>query len=344
VESLIPLVFGFALDQILGDPRWLPHPVRWIGRLISLEENWLRKWLPERLGGVLLLILVTGLVGGLTWAALELAAWLHPWAKIALATILIYYGLAACSLARETRLVIQCGEEENWEEARKHLSGIVGRDTQDLPPPEVCRACIETVAESTTDGIVAPLFYAALFGPIGMWGYKAVNTLDSMVGYRNPRYEKFGRASARADDLANFIPARLTFLLLSLAAFLTGQNGGQAWRIGRRDGRKHPSPNAGWTEAAMAGALEVQLGGPSTYQGQISDKPRLGEAREPLTLDKVRQAIRIMLVTAWLALGLAVLIRYLIDFTYFQGAGANLVESLQQFFERGFGSGAEVDG
>jgi adenosylcobinamide-phosphate synthase len=180
----------------------------------------------------------------------------------------------------------------------------VGRDTQDLSPPEIYRACIETVAENTSDGVVAPLFYAALLGPVGVWVYKAISTLDSMVGHRTPRYLRFGWASARADDVANLLPARLTYLLLALAALLTGGHAGAALRLGWRDGRKHPSPNAAWPEAAMAGALGVQLGGSATYQGVPSEKPRLGNPGPPLKADQTRQAIRLMLTTAWLALAL----------------------------------------
>jgi hypothetical protein len=158
------------------------------------------------------------------------------------------------------------------------------------------------VAENTTDGVVAPLFYTALAGPVGLWVYKAVSTLDSMVGYRTPRYLRFGWASARMDDVLNFLPARLTYLLMPLAALLTGRNSRQALRIGWRDGRKHPSPNSAWAEAAMAGALGVQLGGSSTYQRLPSEKAHLGDPGEPLTLDKARQAIRLMTAAAWLAL------------------------------------------
>ncbi len=197
---------------------------------------------------------------------------------------------------------------KRWPEARRRLSGIVGRDTQDLLPEAIYRACVETVAENTADGVVAPLFYAALAGPVGMWVYKASNTLDSMVGYRNPRYLRFGWASARTDDLANLVPARLTWLLLTLAALLTGHHSGQALRIGWRDGRKHPSPNSAWGEATMAGALGVQLGGSSTYGGKLSEKPLLGDAGQSITAATVQQAIRLMLVAAGLALGLALLV------------------------------------
>jgi adenosylcobinamide-phosphate synthase len=307
VEDAIALVLGFILDQILGDPRSWPHPVRWLGRLIQLLEPPLRRLFPERLGGVALLLLVAGAAGGSAWALLHLADSWHPWARLVVATVLTYYGLAARSLARETQHVLEPCSSEDWDEARRRLSAIVGRDTRGLPPEEIYRACVETVAENTTDGIVAPLFYAALAGPVGLWVYKAVSTLDSMVGYRTPHYLRFGWASARADDLANLLPARLTWLVISLAAFLTGQRGGRALRLGWRDGRKHSSPNAGWAEAAMAGALGVQLGGPATYGGVSSQKPRLGEPSRRLTLSSVRQSIRIMLIAAWIALILAVL-------------------------------------
>jgi adenosylcobinamide-phosphate synthase len=214
-------------------------------------------------------------------------------------------------LSRETEAVLAACEAEDWTEARKRLSMIVGRDTAELSPEQIYRACIETVAESTTDGVVAPLFYAALLGPCGMWAYKAINTLDSMVGHRDERYLRFGWASARADDVANFLPARFTWLLLSLAALLMGNRAGRALAIGWRDGRKHPSPNSGWAEATMAGALGVQLGGPSTYQGEPSDKPTLGDTNEKLTRAGAGQAIRLMLLTAWLALTLALPARYL---------------------------------
>jgi adenosylcobinamide-phosphate synthase len=306
VDSLA-LLLGFLLDQILGDPPGWPHPVRWLGRLISFLENPLRSYLPERLAGVLLLLLLTGAAGGLSWGMWYLAGLIHPWAGIAVAAILIYFGLAAHSLACETQAVLEACEKTDWPEARRRLAGIVGRDTAELPPQEIYRACIETVAENTTDGVVAPLFYTALFGPVGLWVYKAINTLDSMVGYRNERYLHYGWASARADDLANFLPARLTWLLLSLAALLCGKSGTAGYRIGWRDGRKHPSLNAGWAEATMAGALAVKLGGPSTYQGKLSDKPCLGDGGDMLSLEKGREAIRLMIVCAWLALGLALL-------------------------------------
>jgi adenosylcobinamide-phosphate synthase len=315
LEDVTELALGFLFDQIVGDSPSLPHPVRWIGRLIQFLESPLRRFGSERLGGIVLLLVVTGSVVCFTWGTLEITGYWHPWARVAAGTALIYYGLAARGLARETQAVLVPCEKGDLTEARKQLSGIVGRDTLDLSAEDINRACIETVAENTTDGVVAPLFYAAVAGPLGLWAYKAINTLDSMVGYRNARYLRFGWASARMDDLANYVPARLTYLLLSLAAYLLGQRGYQALRIGWRDGRKHPSPNAGWTEAAMAGALGVQLGGPSSYTGVFSQKPPLGEPGRPLTIAMVRQAIRLMLLVSWLALFLALGCRMLISIT-----------------------------
>jgi adenosylcobinamide-phosphate synthase len=301
VDALIPLAAGFLLDQLLGDPPAWPHPVRWLGRLVTFLEPPLRRRLSERLGGVVLLLVVAGSAGTAAWGLLCLAGLWHPWARLAAATMLVYWGLAARSLARETEAVLEPCEKKDWPEARRRLGCIVGRDTEALPPEEIYRACVETVAENTTDAVVAPLLYAALFGPVGLWVFKAISTLDSMVGYRTERYRRFGWASARADDAANFLPARLTWLLLALA---TGRRAGAALRVGWRDGRKHPSPNAAWGEAAMAGALGVRLGGPSTYQGVVSVKPTLGDGVETLDETKVRQAIRVMLVTSWLTLGL----------------------------------------
>jgi adenosylcobinamide-phosphate synthase len=297
----LTLAAGFLLDQLLGDPPSWPHPVRWVGRLAGLLEPPLRRLLPERLGGCLLLLLVAAAAGGAAWGLLDLAGRGGPWLRVVVGTVLVYYGLAARSLAREAWSVLAACDKGDWPEARRRLGRIVGRDTHDLPPEEIYRACVETVAENTTDGVVAPLFYAALAGPAGLWVYKAVSTLDSMVGYRNARYVRFGWASARADDVLNFVPARLTWLLMSLAALLTGHRGGRALRLGWRDGRKHPSPNAAWAEATMAGALGVRLGGPSSYQGVPSHKPALGEPGGPVSGDRASEAVRVMLATAWLA-------------------------------------------
>lgn len=321
-------MLGFLLDQLLGDPPGWPHPVRWIGSLIAVVEKVLRKHFPERLGGFLLLLVVVTITGGLVATALLLSHRWHPYARLGLSTILIYYGLASRSLARETGSVLDACRDGDLVQSRKRLGFIVGRDTAELPPEQIYRACIETVAENTTDGIVAPLFYAALAGPVGMWIYKAINTLDSMVGYKDARYRRFGTASARADDVANFVPARLTWLVISLAAALTGARSREALRMGWRDGRKHPSPNAAWSEAAMAGALGIQLGGSSTYQGVPSEKPLLGDAGEPLGLATAEQSIRIMLTASWLALLFAVLLGLIVYLSNLHGLCAELFQGV----------------
>src|SRR5262249_54287404 len=194
-----------------------------------------------------------------------------------LLSVVVLLAPALRRLPRETQPCLPPFRDGHLPEPRRRLSRIVARDTENLPPQEIYRACIETVAENTTDAVVAPLLFGALLGPTGLWVFKAVSTLDSMVGYRNVRYRYFGTASARADDLANLVPARLTWLLLALAAFLTGRGGWPALRIGWRDGRKHPSPNSAWGEATIAGALGVQLGGAASYQGVRSEKPLLGD-------------------------------------------------------------------
>ncbi|MBY0527597.1 MAG: adenosylcobinamide-phosphate synthase CbiB [Gemmataceae bacterium] len=338
MNLLIALPLGFLLDQLLGDPPSWPHPVRWIGHVISRLEPALRRWFPERVGGVLLLLLTIAIAGLSAWAMLFLAALWHPWAETAIATWLIYWGLAARSLARETELVLEACATEDWPEARRRLSRIVGRDTEQLSPQAIYRACIETVAENTTDGVVAPLLCAALFGPVGLWAYKAISTLDSMVGYRTEKYLYFGWASARADDVANFLPARLAWLLIAL------RGGRAALRIGWRDGRKHASPNSAWAEAAMAGALGVQLGGPATYGGVPSDKQPLGDPGDPLSLEKGRQAIRLMTRTAWLGLGIVLLLALAWHGADGKGMGAAFLHRVEQFLEGFRRSGAEVDG
>ncbi len=213
-------------------------------------------------------------------------------------SLLVYWGLAARSLEVET---LHAAEAPDLVTARHALSMIVGRDTETLDEPEIGRACVETLAENCNDAVVAPLFWLALGGPVALWAYKAVSTLDSMVGYRDARYRDFGWASARVDDLAALVPARLTWLLIALAALLRGERAGAALRIGWRDGRKHPSPNAAWGEAAMAGALGVRLGGPATYGGVPTFKPFLGNPGDPIGPATVRRAVLLMRIAAGLA-------------------------------------------
>ena len=295
------LPLGVAVDAVLGDPRGWPHPVRWIGGLIRGSERVLRnllalpvlgrhRWL-EYPAGVVLLAVVTGATGLAAWGV-ETAADRHGRvARLAADSVVIYWGLAARSRRDESLLA---SGEPDLARGRAELSMIVGRDTAALDRSEVCRACVETVAENCNDAAVAPLFWYALGGPVALWIYKAINTLDSMVGYRNSRYGRLGWASARLDDLAGLVPARLTWLLLVVASVIVRENALDAFRVGWRDGRKHPSPNAAWGEAAMSGALGVRLGGPSTYHGVAGEKPLLGDPGAPIGPETVRRAVRVM--------------------------------------------------
>lgn len=266
------LAAGVALDLALGDPQWLPHPVRAVGWFARVAERLLRATrLPLRIAGAIFWLLVVGTFTAIVWATVRLG---HEWAGV----YWIYSLLACRDLDVEAGRVIGALEERDHEKARKRLSWIVGRDTAALDEREMVRATVETVAENLSDGVIAPLFYLALAGPAGMAAYKAVNTLDSMVGYRNERYADFGWASARIDDAANFIPARITAVLIWIAALLPGFNAVRAFRVTLRDGGSQPSPNSGFPEAAVAGALGVQLGGVNFYQGKRSVKPALGDA------------------------------------------------------------------
>jgi len=299
------------LDLVLGDPRVLPHPIVAIGRLISFLEPRLRRSIRnERLAGCLLLTLTVGFTYTVASLLLALAYLIAPDAALVVAMYLGWVSLAARSLHLESAKVAHALERGDLPGARVALSSIVGRETADLDEPEIVRGAVETVAENTGDGVIAPLFYLMLGGPALALAYKAVNTLDSMVGYKNERYLEFGWASARFDDWANYLPARLTGLLMVLAAPLCGLSGGNAWRIMRRDGRNHSSPNSGFPEAAAAGALGVQLGGANRYFGKIVEKPTIGDPTRPLTLAAYLGVVRLMyasellLVAAWLAVRL----------------------------------------
>lgn len=304
------LVLGaFGLDLLLGDPRRLPHPVVYIGELITRLEIPLAGLLRNRRqAGVLLTLGTLTVTGALAWGGLALAEQIHPWLYIGLWVWLGYTTLALRSLHRESREVVKWVAVGDLGEARRALSLIVGRDTSQLDEEAILRACLETVAENTSDGVVAPLFYLSLGGPVAALLYKAASTLDSMVGYRNDRYRELGWASAKLDDLLNLIPARLTGMLMVLAAFPLGLNSWAALKIMLRDARKTSSPNAGFPEAAAAGALGVQFGGPAVYFGRRVDKPTLGDADGPITLRSYRQMVGLLYLTALLALGLGLLL------------------------------------
>lgn len=291
-------VLGLAVlvDLLIGDPRWLlPHPVRVIGWAIERLERILRKTLPPRAGGVVLAVLIPGGV----YAVMSFATNFllkFPYIGSAAIVLLLSTTIAIRGLVGEAAKIILLLRKGELPRARGELKSLAGRDTENLGPPEIVRAVIESLAENASDGIVAPIFYYALGGlPLAM-AYKAVNTLDSMVGYKNERYIRFGWASARLDDLANLIPARLTGLFISLASVLPGMSIRRAFMTMLRDGGKHPSPNSGVPMAAMAGALGITLGGPAVYGGKLLKKPFIGDAGSPPSLDSARGAMRLTLL------------------------------------------------
>lgn len=302
------LLGAFGLDLLLGDPRGWPHPVVWAGRLIQRLENlWTSLFGRCRLAGILLTVSTLLVAGGAAWGLLCLAWFLHPWLWGAASLWLAWTCLALRSLHRESLAVVRHLEAGDLAAARQALSYIVGRDTGELGEAEILRAAIETVAENTSDGVIAPLFYLCLGGPVLGILFKAASTLDSMVGYKNERYREVGWASARLDDLLNLVPARLTGLFMVLAAAVLRLDAAGALRVMRRDGRKPKSPNAGIPEAAVAGALGIRLGGPAVYFGQQVDKPTLGDDERPVTLAAYRQTVQLMYLASLFMLGLGLI-------------------------------------
>jgi adenosylcobinamide-phosphate synthase len=284
-----PFLAGYLLDLCLGDPLGWPHPVRWLGRLITFWET--RLYQPRVIAGLLFWLAVTGTSLAAVLAVLILSAGLGPLIQGVVAAYLVYAGLATRSLHRECQKVEEAMARGNIAEARKNLAMIVGRETAHLEEADIRRATLETLAENLSDGVIAPLFYTLLAGIPGIVLYKAANTMDSMVGYKNERYERFGKGAARLDDVLNFLPARLTAWLMCLVAGQAGLNRQQAWRILKRDGNKAASPNAGRPEAALAGALRVRLGGPSIYFGRRVDKPYIGDPGPAFSQRHYRQTL-----------------------------------------------------
>ncbi len=303
---------GFALDLLLADPAWMSHPVVYMGKAISALEGFLRPRLPQTPRGELLggAILAAALPAG-TFAAASgaraLANKLNPKLGLALETVWCWQALALRGLAQESAAVQRELERGDLPAARKAVGRIVGRDTQELTAEGVTKAAVETVAENFSDGVAAPLFYMLLGGAPLALAYKAVNTMDSMVGYKNDRYLYFGRAAAKLDDLANLAPARLAALCWVGAAYLTGQDGRNAWNIWRRDRRNHASPNSAQTESACAGALGVQLAGPASYFGKTVDKPTIGDPKRAVEPADIGRANRMLYGAAGLALGAGLL-------------------------------------
>ncbi|MBI5887908.1 MAG: cobalamin biosynthesis protein CobD [Deltaproteobacteria bacterium] len=321
LDFICVLLLALAIDLIAGDPVWMPHPVRWIGRAAVLFERVLRPVacspFMERFCGAVFALAVVGLAYAVTAALLYLAYSRSFLVFSALCVYIIWTCLAIRSLGDEALSVLSALNADGTggdgpggiEAARKRLARIVGRDTENLSKEAVLKASAETVAENTSDAVVAPLFYLALGGPALMMAYKAVNTLDSMAGYKNAKYIRFGWASARLDDAANFVPARLTALLMVMASFILSYNWRGALRTVIRDAGKHPSPNSGWPEAAVAGALGIRLGGASTYNGIPFEKPFIGDGTARIMSGTALSAIKMMYSSAFIMVIATVIIR-----------------------------------
>lgn len=293
----LPLLVAWLLDRWLGDPQWMPHPVVAFGKAIAFFERRLNRGEGRFLKGMLVSCLLVAGVYGLTAWLLRQAALFSPGLLLALQVLLIFYCLAGTTLVREVRMVF-LAVDRSLEEGRRQVSRIVGRDTSGLSAQEVRTAALETLAENLSDGVVAPLFWYLLLGVPGMLAYKMVNTLDSMIGYRNERYRRFGCFAARLDDVANFVPARLTAFLMVLASGRLSLLGFVA-----RYGNQHASPNSGYPESALAGILNCRFGGPHHYFGEEVWKPYIGDNDRPLTTADIRTAIRInRRVEGWMVL------------------------------------------
>jgi adenosylcobinamide-phosphate synthase len=325
---MTPAVFlgAYIIDIIIGDPRWFPHPVVIIGKAVRFLEGKIRRKISpnpplkkgglgrfKKKGGIILCFAVVIPVYFIAWGIVEGCFFINSLFGMIVTALLASMTLATRSLYDESNVVLNALNLGNIVEARKKLSMIVGRDTENLDEQGICRAVIETVSENLSDGIVAPMFYLALGGvPLAM-AYKAVNTLDSMVGYKNERYADIGAFSAKMDDMFNWIPARLTGFIIVTVSFILRLNWRDSWKIMRRDGRNHSSPNSGVSEAAAAGALNIQLGGKSRYFGEIVRKPTIGDAAKKIDRSDVKKAWVIMFFSSFLMAAVCVLTLWLIQ-------------------------------
>ncbi|MBQ7886163.1 MAG: cobalamin biosynthesis protein CobD [Clostridia bacterium] len=306
-DYLLALVIGFILDLLLGDPDWLYHPVCLIGKYISFAEKKLRAR-----GGNLRrsAVLLTGSTVLLTMAVVAVLLWalslLGRWPLVTGIALLDWMGIAVTCMANEARGV-EKALSSGVDAGRRQVARIVGRDTQSLNEEEIIKATVETVAENTTDGVISPLLYAAIGGPVLLWGFKAANTLDSMVGYLDERYRDIGWSSAKLDDVLSYIPARITGVLMCVSAWLLRMDGKNAWRILWRDHANHKSPNCAWSEAAAAGALHIQLGGTHDYFGKPIEKPTIGDNDRHVERADIGQVNGLLYATSLLMLCLIVL-------------------------------------
>ena len=304
---LAAIIAGFILDLIFGDPHWLPHPICLIGNLIGFIERNLRPRLePNKgallLGGALMVIIVLVISFVVPMAILLAAGMVNPWLAFALETLMCYQIFATKCLRDESMKVYTALHNHDLADARVKLSWIVGRDTQNLDEEEITKGAVETVAENTADGIIAPMFYMFLGGVPLAFLYKGINTMDSMVGYKNDKFLYFGRCAAKLDDLANLLPARITGLVMIGAAFVLGLDGKNAWKIFWRDRYNHLSPNSAMTESVTAGALNIQLGGDHFYFGKLVHKDTIGDDIRPVCPEDIVKTNRLLYMTAVLCL------------------------------------------
>lgn len=300
--SNFSLILAWLLDRLFGDPARLPHPVVLFGKMIAKGERRLNRGKFRVFKGALLAISLISVVVLATWALMLIADDINIYIGMAVRAILVFYCLAGTTLIREVRLVFYA-IDRSLDEGRRQVSRIVGRDTSELSEEEVRKAALETLAENLSDGVIAPLFWFAIGGVPAMMGYKMVNTLDSMIAYHSPRYLKFGKVAARIDDIANYIPARLTALLMLIAAYRLS-----LIKFVMKYGPCHASPNSGWPEAALAGILSCRFGGPHKYFGETFDKPYIGDKDKSLTREDMEKAVRINRIAEAISIALVIFI------------------------------------
>lgn len=315
MTTVLILIAGFVIDTILGDPAIIPHPIVFIGKLISILEKFLRRIFPktkngERIAGFILMFFVIALSTVVPMLVIYGAGLISDYLKIAIEIIWCWQLLAMKSLKMAGDRVKKEIDKGDLQSARKYLSWIVGRDTSELNFKQIIKAVCETVAENTSDGVIAPMFFIAIFGVPGGFFYKACNTLDSMVGYKNDEYINFGRYSALFDDILNYIPARITGIIMCVVASFVGLNGKKAWKIFLRDRKKHVSPNAGYPESATAGALGVELLGNAVYFGKLYEKPSIGDKDKTIDAEDITKTNRLMKATSFFCLIMFVSIRF----------------------------------
>ena len=301
--SLVALVMGYILDLIFGDPYWMPHPVRFIGNLISILEKVIRRFMPktkrgEYIGGIILTVMVVSISMVIPLVIILMAKSINTYLALTVETFMCYQILATKSLKVESMKVYDELAKNDLPSARKAVSMIVGRDTKDLTFSGVAKAAVETVAENTSDGIIAPMIFIAIGGaPMGFF-YKAINTMDSMVGYKNEKYMNFGRFAAKLDDVVNYLPARISAYQMILSSFFLKYDYKNAFKIYKRDRYNHASPNSAQTESVCAGALDVQLAGNAYYFGKLYEKPTIGDDIREINYDDIKKANRLLYCTS----------------------------------------------